>query len=45
MDSEVELYLAIAEDEFLLARKDMQISIDLKIKEILGIIKDKTFFY
>src|SRR3989344_368288 len=45
MDSEVKLYLARAEDEFLLAKKDMQISTDIKIKEILGILKDKTFFY
>src|SRR3989344_2645267 len=45
MDSEVNLYLMRAEDEFLLARKDMQISIEIKIKEILGIQKDKTFFY
>ena len=45
MDSEARLYLARAEDEFLLAKKDMQISIDQKIKEILGILKEKTFFY
>ena len=45
MDSEVSLYLIRAEGEFLLAEKDMQISTDIKIKEILGIQKDKTFFY
>ena len=45
MDSEVELYLNRAEDEFLLAEKDMQLSIDIKIKEKLGIRIEKTFFY
>ncbi len=45
MDSEVSLLLARAEDEFLLAKKDMQISTDKRIKEILGILQDKTFFY
>ena len=45
MDSEVSLYLARAEDEFLLAEKDMQISIDKDIKEVLGIQKEKTFFH
>ncbi|MBS3140637.1 hypothetical protein J4405_00660 [Candidatus Woesearchaeota archaeon] len=45
MDSEVELYLIRAEDEFLLAEKDFQMSTDEKIKEILGILKEKTFFY
>ncbi len=45
MDSEVKLYLIRAEDEFLLAKKVMQISVDTKIKETLGIQKGKTFFY
>jgi len=45
MDSEVSLYLIRAEDEFLLANKDMQLSTEQKIKEILGIQKEKTFFY
>ncbi len=45
MDSEVELYLMRAEDEFLLAENDMKSSTDLKIKEILGIQKNKTFFH
>ena len=45
MDSEVELYFIRAEDEFLLAQKDMQISTDNKIKEFLGIPAEKTFFY
>ncbi len=45
MDSEVRLYLLRAEDEFLLSQKDLQISIDNKIKDVLGIPKDKTFYY
>jgi uncharacterized protein (UPF0332 family) len=45
MDSEVELYILRAEDEFLLSQNDMTISTDEKTKEFLGIPKDKTFFY
>lgn len=45
MDSEVNLYLIRAEDEFLLSQKDLQISTEDKTKEFLGIPKDKTFFY
>ena len=45
MDSGAELYLIRAEDEFLLAEKDMQISTDIKIKGLLGIPAEKTFFY
>lgn len=45
MDSEVELYIIRAEDEFLLAQKDMEISTNSRIKEVLGIPKEKTFFY
>ena len=45
MDSEVKLYLNRAQDEFLLAENDMKISIDFKLKEILGIPREKTFFY
>lgn len=45
MASEARLYIARAEDEFLLAQKDMQTSIDENIKKILGIQKDKTFFH
>jgi uncharacterized protein (UPF0332 family) len=45
MDSEVRLYLLRAEDEFLLSQKDLQISINNKIKDVLGIPKDKTFYY
>lgn len=45
MDSEVNLFLIRAEDEFLLAQKDLQVSIDNKTKDILGIPKDKTFYY
>ena len=45
MDSEVNLYLLRAEDEFLLSQKDLQISIDDKTKEFLGIPKEKTFFF
>ena len=45
MDSEVKLYINRAEDEFLLAENDMKSSTDLKIKEVLGIQENKTFFY
>ncbi len=45
MDSEVNLYLIRAEDEFLLAENDMKASIDIKVKEILGLQKEKTFFH
>jgi uncharacterized protein (UPF0332 family) len=45
MDSEVNLYLLRAEDEFLLSQKDLQISKDDKTKNFLGIPKDKTFYY
>ncbi len=45
MDSEVKLYINRAEDEFLLAENDMKSSTDIKIKEALGIQRDKTFFY
>ncbi len=45
MDSRVKLYLNRVEDEFLLAQQDMKISIDNKLKEILGIRQEKTFFH
>lgn len=45
MDSEANLYLLRAEDEFLLSQKDLQISTDDKTKSLLGIPKDKTFYY
>jgi uncharacterized protein (UPF0332 family) len=45
MVSEVNLYFIRAEDEFLLCQNDMQLSIDNKTKEFLGIPDDKTFFY
>lgn len=45
MDSEVDLYMQRAEDEFLLAEKDMKISTDINAKEAIGIPKEKTFFY
>jgi len=45
MDSEVNLYLLRAEDEFLLSQKDLQLSTDDKTKDLLGIPKDKTFYY
>ena len=44
MDSEVELYIKRAEEEFLLSQNDMRVSTDNKIKEILGIPSGKTFF-
>lgn len=37
MGSEAELYAIRAEDEFLLAEKDMLISTDVKVKAELGI--------
>ena len=45
MDSEVNLYLIRAEDEFLLAQKDMQVSTEIPTKAFLGIPQEKTFFY
>jgi len=45
MASETELYLNRAQDEFLLAKKDMELSMDDSIKQRLGIPADKTFFY
>jgi len=45
MDSEVKLHLSRAEDEFLLANQDLKISTDAKTKEVLGIVKEKTFYY
>ena len=45
MDSEINLYLLRAEDEFLLSQKDLQLSTDDKTKDLLGIPKDKTFYY
>jgi len=44
-DSEVNLYLLRAEDEFLLSKKDLQVSRDDKTKDFLGIPKYKTFYY
>ena len=45
MDSEVELYILRAEDEFLLATTDLKLSTDIKVKETLGIEENKTFFH
>ena len=45
MVSEIKLYLQRAEDEILLSIKDLECSIDVKTKEILGIQKDKTFYH
>jgi uncharacterized protein (UPF0332 family) len=45
MDSGVKIYLRRAEDEFLLSEKDMRISTEEKLKGILGIPPEKTFFY
>ncbi len=45
MDSEVELFILRAEDEFLLASSEMKMSTDMKVKEALGIIENKTFFH
>src|SRR3990172_4244251 len=45
MDTRASIYLKRAEDEFLLSEKDMRISTEENIKEILGIPREKTFFY
>ncbi len=45
MDSEIELYIMRAEDEFLLALHDMKLSTDFKVKEHFGFEKNKTFFF
>jgi uncharacterized protein (UPF0332 family) len=45
MDSEAKLYIQRAEDEFMLSEKDMKMSLDNEIKDILGIPQDKTFFH
>lgn len=45
MVSETKLYLQRSEDEILLSNKDLDCSIDSKIKEILGISKEKTFYF
>ncbi|MBU1199293.1 MAG: hypothetical protein KKF46_07310 [Nanoarchaeota archaeon] len=42
MDSLIKIYLQRAEDEFILAQKDMEISLNQKTKEFLGIPKDKS---
>jgi len=44
MDSEIKLYLLRAEDEYLLAAKDFDLSTKEEVKSFLGIPKDKTFF-
>lgn len=44
MDSEVKLYLNRAEDEYLLATKDLDISTKEEVKSFLGIPQDKTFY-
>jgi uncharacterized protein (UPF0332 family) len=45
MDSGVRVYIKRAEDEFLLSEKDMRISTEENLKGILGIPREKTFFY
>lgn len=44
MDSVVSLYLKRAEDEFLMSGNDMRISTEPKLKDMLGIPQEKTFF-
>jgi len=44
MDSLAKLYLKRAEDEFLMSGNDMRISIEPALKDILGILHEKTFF-
>lgn len=45
MVSEVKLYLQRSEDEIILSKTDLDLSRDDKIKEILGIQKEKTFYF
>ena len=45
MVSEYELMLARAEDEIILAKIDMEVSIKNELKEMFGILEDKTFFH
>jgi len=45
MDSEANLHLIRAESEFLLAENDMKASTDFRVKEILGLQKNRTFFH
>ncbi|MEK6860167.1 MAG: hypothetical protein AABX54_05125 [Nanoarchaeota archaeon] len=45
MVSEVKLFLDRAEDEILLSQKDLELSTNNETKGILGIPKEKTFFY
>ncbi len=45
MDSEVNLYLIRASDEYTLAKNDMKSSTDKSVKEVLGIQENKTFFH
>ncbi|MEI6731837.1 MAG: HEPN domain-containing protein [archaeon] len=44
MDSEGKIYLNRAEDEFLLAKKDLDLSTKDEVKAFLGIPKEKTFY-
>jgi len=45
MVSEAKLYLQRSEDEILLSKKDLDLSIDKETKEFLGIPEKKTFYY
>jgi uncharacterized protein (UPF0332 family) len=45
MESMSKLYMQRAEDEYLLSMSDMKISTEVSAKEIMGIPKDKTFYY
>ena len=44
MDSETKLYLNRAEDEYLLATKDLDLSTKKEVKSFFGIPEDKTFY-
>ena len=45
MVSEIKLYLQRSEDEIILSKTDLDLSTDKKIKEMLGIPSEKTFYY
>src|SRR3989344_3732265 len=44
MDSEIKIYIERANNELLLAKVNFNISIEIKLKDILSIPREKTFF-
>jgi len=45
MNPEIELFIIRAEDEFILAKNDLNLSKNIGLKESLGIDMNKTFFH